>query len=72
MHIIRPNIPFSPLTTVCTLINLADPACYASPRDTHGPVVQTGSTRGQNRSRNKNGRWRKKRSDTGTPRRRST
>lgn len=39
-----------------------------SPRDTHGPLVETGPTAGQNRSRNKNGRWRKKRSDAGVPR----
>lgn len=39
-----------------------------SPKDTHGPVVQTGPTAGQNRSRNKNGRWHKKRSDTNKPR----
>ena len=47
---------------------ILDLVSYASPRDTHGPVVQTGPTRGQNRSRNKNGRWRKKRSDTGKSR----
>ena len=41
---------------------------YASPKDTHGPVVKTGSTAGQNRSRNKDGTWRKKRSDAGQPR----
>ena len=40
----------------------------ASPSQTGGPVVKTGPTRGQNRSRNKNGRWRKKRSDSGTKR----
>ncbi|MCH5183762.1 MAG: hypothetical protein J1E00_06270 [Oscillospiraceae bacterium] len=39
-----------------------------SPRYTGGPIVQTGPTAGQNRSRCKNGRWRKKRSDTGVPR----
>ena len=38
---------------------------YASPKDTHGPVVKTGPTAGQNRSRNKDGTWRKKRSDAG-------
>lgn len=42
-----------------------DFASYASPKDTHGPVVKTGPTAGQNRSRNKNGQWRKKRSDAG-------
>lgn len=36
-----------------------------SPRDTNGPVVKTGPTAGQNRSRNDDGAWRKKRSDTG-------
>ena len=40
----------------------------ASPRDTHGPVVKTGPTAGQNRSRNQNGQWRRKRSDAGKPR----
>ena len=45
-----------------------DLASYASPKDTHGPVVKTGSTAGQNRSRNKNGQWRRKRSDAGKPR----
>lgn len=43
-------------------------AKYASPRETGGPVVKTGPTAGQNRSRNKNGRWRKKRSDAGQAR----
>lgn len=47
---------------------LLDVASYASPKDTHGPVVKTGPTAGQNRSRNKNGQWRKKRSDAGKPR----
>lgn len=36
-----------------------------SPRDTHGPVVKTGPTSGQNRSRRLDGAWRKKRSDAG-------
>lgn len=39
-----------------------------SPRDTNGPVVKTGPTAGQNRSRNKDGSWRDKRSDAGTSR----
>ncbi|MBE6957561.1 MAG: hypothetical protein E7447_00210 [Ruminococcaceae bacterium] len=47
---------------------LWDVASNASPKDTHGPIVKTGPTAGQNRSRNKNGQWRKKRSDTGKPR----
>lgn len=36
-----------------------------SPKETGGPVVKTGPTAGQNRSRNKDGEWRKKRSDSG-------
>ena len=51
------------------LLEIADIASdlvnYASPKDTHGPVVKTGPTAGRNRSRNKNGQWRKKRSDAG-------
>jgi len=39
-----------------------------SPKDTHGPVIKTGPTSGQNRSRNQNGQWRKKRSDAGKTR----
>jgi len=39
-----------------------------SPNKTNGPVVKTGPTAGQNRSRNQDGRWREKRSDTGKPR----
>ncbi len=42
-----------------------------SPRDTGGPVVKTGPTRGENRSRNDGGEWRKKRSDAGTPKKKS-
>jgi len=42
-----------------------------SPRDTGGPVVKTGPTRGENRSRNDDGQWRKKRSDAGTERKKS-
>lgn len=37
-----------------------------SPKDTHGPIVKTGPTSGQNRSRNQDGQWRAKRSDAGT------
>lgn len=37
-----------------------------SPKDTNGPVVQTGPTAGQNRTRKATGEWRKKRSDAGT------
>lgn len=40
----------------------------ASPKDTGGPIVKTGPTGGKNRSRNKDGTWRKKRSDAGKPR----
>lgn len=37
-----------------------------SPRNNHGPLVKTGPTAGNNRTRNKNGQWRRKRSDAGT------
>lgn len=37
----------------------------ASPKNTGGPIVKTGPTSGNVRSRNKNGQWRKKRSDSG-------
>lgn len=40
----------------------------ASPKETKGPIVKSGPTAGQNRSRNKDGQWRKKRSDTGKSR----
>jgi hypothetical protein len=36
-----------------------------SPRYTNGPVVKTGPTAGQNRSRNDDGAWRRKRNDAG-------
>ena len=39
-----------------------------SPKDTKGPIVKTGPTAWQNRSRNQDGQWRKKRSDTGQSR----
>lgn len=39
-----------------------------SPRETGGPIVRTGPTAGDVRSRNNNGQWRAKRSDAGTPR----
>ena len=39
-----------------------------SPKAPKGPVVKTGPTAGQNRTRNDNGEWRKKRSDAGKPR----
>lgn len=39
-----------------------------SPNKTGGPVVKTGPTAGQNRSRNDGGEWRAKRSDAGKPR----
>ncbi len=38
------------------------------PSKTGGPVVKTGPTAGQVRSRNQDGTWRAKRSDAGTPR----
>lgn len=40
----------------------------ASPNQTHGPIVKTGPTAGNNRTRRKDGPWRKKRSDAGKPR----
>lgn len=39
-----------------------------SPRETGGPVVNSGPTSGQNRSRRQDGGWRRKRSDAGKPR----
>ncbi|MDP7149478.1 MAG: hypothetical protein QGI08_03655 [Paracoccaceae bacterium] len=42
-----------------------------SPKETKGPIVKTGPTRGKNRSRNDNGRWRAKRSDAGKARNKS-
>ena len=39
-----------------------------SHKDTNGPVVKTGPTSGQNRSRNSDGAWRAKRSDAGKSR----
>lgn len=39
-----------------------------SPSQTHGPIVTTGPNKGDVRSRNKDGRWRAKRSDTGVKR----
>lgn len=39
-----------------------------SPKDTHGPIVKTGPTAGENRSRNQDGTWRKKRNDSGKKR----
>lgn len=51
-----------------TTSNYASSAKSASPKDTHGPIVKTGPTAGQNRSRNQNGQWRIKRSDAGKAR----
>jgi hypothetical protein len=42
-----------------------------APRHTKGPVVKTGPTRGNNRSRTKDGSWRAKRSDAGKSRKKS-
>ena len=39
-----------------------------SPNQTHGPIVKTGPTAGQVRTRNSDGRWRTKRNDAGKPR----
>ena len=38
-----------------------------SPKHTGGPIVDSGPTKGQNRSRNRDGTWRKKRSDAKSP-----
>jgi hypothetical protein len=43
-----------------------------SPKDTKGPVVKSGPTKGQNRSRTKDGTWRSKRSDAGKSRSKSS
>ena len=37
-------------------------------RETGGPLIQTGPRAGQVRTRTKDGRWRRKRSDAGVPR----
>ena len=42
-----------------------------SPKETGGPVVKTGPTAGKNRSRNNDGAWRKKRSDSGKSKKKS-
>ena len=39
-----------------------------APKNNGGPLVKTGPTAGQVRSRNNDGQWRKKRSDAGKPR----
>lgn len=39
-----------------------------SPNQTGGPIVKTGPTAGQVRTRNSDGTWRKKRSDAGITR----
>jgi hypothetical protein len=39
-----------------------------SDNERKGPIVKTGPTRGEERSRNQDGRWREKRSDAGKPR----
>lgn len=39
-----------------------------SPSQTKGPLVTSGPTKGQVRSRNKDGRWRAKRADAGKKR----
>ena len=39
-----------------------------APKDNGGPLVKTGPTAGQVRSRNKDGQFRKKRSDAGKSR----
>ena len=49
-------------------INVRGGILMASPKDTHGPIVKTGPTAGQNRSKNADGTWRAKRSDAGEKR----
>lgn len=39
-----------------------------APQNNGGPLIKSGPTYGHNRSRRKDGRWRAKRSDTGTTR----
>jgi len=39
-----------------------------SPKDTKGPIVKSGPTKGEVRSKNQDGRWREKRSDAGKSR----
>ena len=39
-----------------------------SDNERKGPIVKTGPNRGEERSRNQDGRWREKRSDAGKPR----
>lgn len=39
-----------------------------APKDNGGPLVKSGPTTGKVRTRRIDGRWRKKRSDTGKPR----
>ena len=43
-----------------------------SPKETGGPVVKSGPTSGQVRSKNNDGTWRKKRSDTGKPKKKDS
>lgn len=49
-------------------VDTSNKTCNLSPKDTGGPVVKTGPTAGQNRSRNQDGQWRRKRSDAGKSR----
>lgn len=44
----------------------------ASPNKTGGPIVKTGPTAGNTRSRNQDGTWRRKRSDAGTTRKKES
>lgn len=39
-----------------------------SPKDTKGPIVKTGPTAGNVRSKNADGKWHAKRNDAGKPR----
>ncbi len=50
------------------LFKSSDKTKSSAPQFNHGPLVKTGPTAGQNRSRNDDGTWRRKRSDAGIPR----
>ena len=54
--------------TLKRLIGFGDHNCRCSYEGFGGPVVKTGPTTGNNRSRNNDVRWRRHRSDAGVPR----
>lgn len=57
-----------PLTYALIMREEQEEKHMPSPKDTGGPIVKTGPTAGKVRSRNKNGQYRRKRSDAGVPR----